>query len=216
MKRANDRVEDQMLTVNEAAQYLGVATKTLRRWDQDGLLLPDGRTAGRHRRYSVRQLDEFRDKRRGPTGQLIRTPYCAEVRVADVAAAWKTEPSAIRAWYGPARQRAGQEWVQRNLVVGVVLGCPVRVAENGYVVTDEKAKSRIQEACAIQMVDVHMLYLDGPGSSYATLEARLRNELHSGVPGAVMVPVEFLSDGRLVTMLLRSARDFATPVELIP
>jgi excisionase family DNA binding protein len=43
------------LTIQEAADLLGVSTKTLRRWEDDGKLVPE-RTEGGHRRYDVTQL----------------------------------------------------------------------------------------------------------------------------------------------------------------
>ena len=39
------------LRIGEAACFLGACTKTLRRWESSGKLLPAFRTAGRHRRY---------------------------------------------------------------------------------------------------------------------------------------------------------------------
>ncbi|MHA1313552.1 MAG: MerR family DNA-binding transcriptional regulator, partial [Candidatus Helarchaeota archaeon] len=38
--------------IGEAASFLGVCTKTLRRWESSGRFLPTFRTAGGHRRYS--------------------------------------------------------------------------------------------------------------------------------------------------------------------
>ena len=43
------------LTIQEAADLLGVTPKTLRRWEDDGKLVPE-RTEGGHRRYDVAQL----------------------------------------------------------------------------------------------------------------------------------------------------------------
>jgi excisionase family DNA binding protein len=50
-----------MLTVDQAAQYLKVSSKTLRRWESKGLIVPI-RTSGGHRRYTVEQLKEFKSK----------------------------------------------------------------------------------------------------------------------------------------------------------
>ncbi|MHA1820365.1 MAG: IS607 family transposase [Promethearchaeota archaeon] len=44
-----------MLSISEAADYLGVSPVTLRRWDKNGILKPH-RTPGNHRRYSLQQL----------------------------------------------------------------------------------------------------------------------------------------------------------------
>ncbi|MCL4387153.1 MerR family DNA-binding transcriptional regulator, partial [Patescibacteria group bacterium] len=38
-----------LFTVREAAKFLGIATKTLRRWEEAGRLIPE-RTFGNHRR----------------------------------------------------------------------------------------------------------------------------------------------------------------------
>ncbi|MHA1337882.1 MAG: MerR family DNA-binding transcriptional regulator [Promethearchaeota archaeon] len=45
-----------VLSISKAAEVLGVCTKTLRRWDQRGLLKPDFRTKGGHRRYIWERL----------------------------------------------------------------------------------------------------------------------------------------------------------------
>lgn len=43
------------LTIGEAAKIKGVTTKTLRRWEAEGKLIPE-RTANGHRRYDMAQL----------------------------------------------------------------------------------------------------------------------------------------------------------------
>jgi putative resolvase len=48
------------LSISEAANFLGVCTKTLRRWDRVSRLAPDFRTLGGHRRYDLMNLREFR------------------------------------------------------------------------------------------------------------------------------------------------------------
>ncbi len=45
-----------MVTISEAAQFLGVSTQTLRRWEREGRLLPDERTPGGQRRYDLAKL----------------------------------------------------------------------------------------------------------------------------------------------------------------
>ncbi len=47
------------LSISEAAFMLGVSTKTLRRWDNDGKLVPIFRTLGKHRRYSTIQIKKI-------------------------------------------------------------------------------------------------------------------------------------------------------------
>ncbi|MBS7351165.1 MAG: MerR family DNA-binding transcriptional regulator, partial [Comamonas sp.] len=51
-----------LVPIKEAAQALGVSTQTLRRWEREGKLLPDGRTAGGRRRYDLARLqpEKFR------------------------------------------------------------------------------------------------------------------------------------------------------------
>ena len=46
-------------TIQEAANVLGVSTKTLRRWDLRGLFVPT-RTIGNQRRYTPEQIQEFK------------------------------------------------------------------------------------------------------------------------------------------------------------
>jgi excisionase family DNA binding protein len=45
-----------LLTIGEAAEVLGVSVPTLRRWDTEGRLQPDERTAGGQRRYNLSKL----------------------------------------------------------------------------------------------------------------------------------------------------------------
>lgn len=49
----------QFLRVQEFADAVGVSIKTLRSWDRDGKLKPDHRTAGGHRMYTQRQVEEY-------------------------------------------------------------------------------------------------------------------------------------------------------------
>jgi predicted site-specific integrase-resolvase len=48
-----------LISISQAAAIIDVCTKTLRRWHKKGLLIPVCRTHGRHRRYSITQLDLF-------------------------------------------------------------------------------------------------------------------------------------------------------------
>jgi len=48
-----------LLTVAEAASYLGVSAKTLRRWDAAGILIPIRHPATRYRLYKKEQLTNF-------------------------------------------------------------------------------------------------------------------------------------------------------------
>ncbi len=47
------------LSISEAVLLLGVTTKTLRRWDSDGKFVPELRTIGLHRRYSMIQIKKY-------------------------------------------------------------------------------------------------------------------------------------------------------------
>lgn len=48
-----------LLSVSKAAQVLGVSPNTLRRWESEGRLIPEARTLGNQRRYSLRQLTTY-------------------------------------------------------------------------------------------------------------------------------------------------------------
>ena len=47
---------DKLLSISEAAELLGVSKTTLRRWESEGRLLPDERTAGGQRRYKLTSI----------------------------------------------------------------------------------------------------------------------------------------------------------------
>ncbi|HVZ67681.1 MAG TPA: helix-turn-helix domain-containing protein, partial [Patescibacteria group bacterium] len=51
-------MEDNLLSIQEAAKKLKASTKTLRRWEERGILVPQ-RTAGSHRRYTKEQIEKF-------------------------------------------------------------------------------------------------------------------------------------------------------------
>src|SRR5258708_18742619 len=53
----------QLLTIQEAAKYLKVSTKTLRRWDSAGVISPV-RTTGGHRRYNISDLNNLKQGRK--------------------------------------------------------------------------------------------------------------------------------------------------------
>jgi excisionase family DNA binding protein len=57
--------ETTLLTAKEAAAYLRVSLFTLRKIEQQGLLVPY-RTPGGHRRYSVDMLKDYLEKTRLP------------------------------------------------------------------------------------------------------------------------------------------------------
>lgn len=45
-----------LISISEAAKYLGVSISTLRRWEAEGHLLPEKRTPGGQRRYDLTRL----------------------------------------------------------------------------------------------------------------------------------------------------------------
>lgn len=47
------------VSIGEAALILGVSTSTMRRWDREGHFASSFRTTGNHRRYSLRDLQQF-------------------------------------------------------------------------------------------------------------------------------------------------------------
>jgi excisionase family DNA binding protein len=54
-----------LLTAKEAAGYLRISLFTLRKIEQEGLIIPY-RTPGGHRRYSVEMLNEYLEASRVP------------------------------------------------------------------------------------------------------------------------------------------------------
>ncbi|KKQ53801.1 MAG: hypothetical protein US75_C0049G0001, partial [Candidatus Woesebacteria bacterium GW2011_GWC1_38_13] len=55
----NSLPQNNLLSIKEASKLLRVSTKTLRRWETSGRLIPV-RTAGGHRRYTVTQIDDIK------------------------------------------------------------------------------------------------------------------------------------------------------------
>ena len=67
-------MQEKLLTIQEAAEILGVSTKTLRRWDQRGILVSQ-RTAGNQRRYKRDVITGFRKPKYSPQNKpIISTP----------------------------------------------------------------------------------------------------------------------------------------------
>ncbi|MFN2183411.1 MAG: helix-turn-helix domain-containing protein, partial [Anaerolineae bacterium] len=57
--------DKRLLTAKEAASYLRISLFTLRKIEQQGLIVPY-RTPGGHRRYSQEMLNEYLEKSRIP------------------------------------------------------------------------------------------------------------------------------------------------------
>ena len=47
------------ISIGTAAEYLGVSTSTLRRWEKQNILISTYRTVGNHRRYQFKQIIRF-------------------------------------------------------------------------------------------------------------------------------------------------------------
>ncbi|HUT96210.1 MAG TPA: helix-turn-helix domain-containing protein [Candidatus Paceibacterota bacterium] len=52
-------MEEKLLTISQAAEYLGVSLDTLRRWDKSGKLIAIKKDGGTHRYYSEKDLEIF-------------------------------------------------------------------------------------------------------------------------------------------------------------
>src|SRR3989344_1925446 len=68
---------NKLLSIKEAASFLGVSTKTLRRWEGKGTLVPQ-RTPGNQRRYNQGQLDNFRGLQSGEPVPEPQSPIYPE------------------------------------------------------------------------------------------------------------------------------------------
>ena len=65
-------MKDELLTIKDAAKLLGVSTKTLRRWESSGHLIPQ-RTIGNQRRYSKNELEVLFTSSKGKP-KFLATP----------------------------------------------------------------------------------------------------------------------------------------------
>ncbi|OHA27459.1 MAG: hypothetical protein A3C06_03380 [Candidatus Taylorbacteria bacterium RIFCSPHIGHO2_02_FULL_46_13] len=52
-------MEEKLLTISQAAEYLGVSLNTLRRWDESGKLVAIKKGSGTHRYYREKDLEVF-------------------------------------------------------------------------------------------------------------------------------------------------------------
>jgi excisionase family DNA binding protein len=52
-------MEERLLTISQAAEYLGVSLNTLRRWDESGKLVAVKKEGGTHRYYKEKDLEIF-------------------------------------------------------------------------------------------------------------------------------------------------------------
>lgn len=58
----NQNPQNSLFTVSQAAEFLNVSAKTLRRWESKGVLVPL-RTTGGQRRYQKSTLEQFKTKK---------------------------------------------------------------------------------------------------------------------------------------------------------
>lgn len=58
-------MSEQLLTVLQAAEKLGVTVSTVHRYERSGVLSPAFRTAGNHRRYKLSDVLRVRDIKKG-------------------------------------------------------------------------------------------------------------------------------------------------------
>jgi excisionase family DNA binding protein len=64
---------ERWLSPAQAARFLGVSTRTLRRWEEDGRLHP-ARTRSGHRRYQLTELEPELVQHDGPSSGWARVP----------------------------------------------------------------------------------------------------------------------------------------------
>src|SRR3989339_1136815 len=77
-------MEEELLTIGQAAEYLGVSLNTLRRWDESGKLVAIRKEGGTHRYYREKDLEVFSSELMGFASEWIKngaefpaTFYCA-------------------------------------------------------------------------------------------------------------------------------------------
>ena len=52
-------MDEKLLTIGQAAEYLGISQNTLRRWDESGKLVAIKKEGGVHRYYREKDLEIF-------------------------------------------------------------------------------------------------------------------------------------------------------------
>ena len=55
----DSNIEEKLLTISQAAEYLGLSLNTLRRWDESGKLVSIKKDGGTHRYYREKDLEIF-------------------------------------------------------------------------------------------------------------------------------------------------------------
>ncbi|CAN5323134.1 hypothetical protein BH10PAT1_BH10PAT1_1800 [soil metagenome] len=75
--------KEKFFSINEAANYLGVSTKTLRRWEASSVLNAL-RTSGGHRRYSITDLIQIRDKKKKNKNKVFAKDFAVAQKIETV------------------------------------------------------------------------------------------------------------------------------------
>src|SRR6185369_2555003 len=66
-----------LVSIKDAASFLKVSEKTLRRWEEKNILVPE-RTSGKHRRYTIEALSGFKKNKKQILGQSRRETETSE------------------------------------------------------------------------------------------------------------------------------------------
>ncbi|MFH1608444.1 MAG: helix-turn-helix domain-containing protein [Patescibacteria group bacterium] len=66
-------MEEKLLTIGQAAEYLGVSLNTLRRWDENGKLVAIKKDGGTHRYYREKDLEIFTSDLMSFASEWIKT-----------------------------------------------------------------------------------------------------------------------------------------------
>ena len=84
-------MKEVLLTISQAAEYLGVSLNTLRRWDENGKLVAIKKDGGTHRYYREKNLEIFTSDLMGFASEWIQngvefpaTFYCATSSIFNV------------------------------------------------------------------------------------------------------------------------------------
>jgi len=134
---------DPLLTSAEAAQRLGVGASTIKRWAESGLIACE-RTAGRHRRFRLGEVERLRATLRGQAG--------AQERAADPGVEVLLSPRLtpqVQAWLLAERARLGS-WAALADQVAASLQRLGELWQSGAisVLAEHAASERLERALA--------------------------------------------------------------------
>ena len=121
-------MEENLLSIQQAAHLLHVTTKTLRRWETRGILIP-GRTSGAHRRYTISQINEFKNRAQKP-----QTPpqVINQIPAAPVPVISQPSPSLFRSSIAMGHHHA---IVLRGRIFAAWMSTATHIALSGIVLT---------------------------------------------------------------------------------